>query len=101
MLVAQPCQTLCDPMDCSPLGSSVHGSFQAIILEWSLFPSPGELPDPGIKLWSPALQAVLYNWATTEALKERGNRQISYATTTMWNLQSDTNQLIYKTDLQT
>ena len=30
----QSCPTLCDPMDCSPLGSSVHGIFQAKILEW-------------------------------------------------------------------
>ena len=33
-LVAQSCQTLCDPMDCSPPGSSVHGILQAKILEW-------------------------------------------------------------------
>ena len=32
--VAQPCPTLCDPMDCSLPGSSVHGIFQAIVLEW-------------------------------------------------------------------
>ena len=32
--VAQSCLTLCDPMDCSPLGSSNHGIFQAGILEW-------------------------------------------------------------------
>ena len=32
--VAQSCLTLCDPMDCSPPGSSVHGSFQARVLEW-------------------------------------------------------------------
>ena len=32
--VAQSCPTLCDPMDCSPPGSSVHGVFQARILEW-------------------------------------------------------------------
>ena len=31
---AQSCPTLCDPMDCSPLGSSVHGIFQARILKW-------------------------------------------------------------------
>ena len=34
VLVAQSCPTLCDPMDCSPRGSSVHGIFQARILEW-------------------------------------------------------------------
>ena len=30
----QSCPTLCDPMACSLLGSSVHGIFQAIVLEW-------------------------------------------------------------------
>ena len=32
--VAQSCPTLYDPMDCSLPGSSVHGSFQARVLEW-------------------------------------------------------------------
>ena len=32
--VVQSCPTLCDPMDCSPPGSSVHGIFQARVLEW-------------------------------------------------------------------
>ena len=32
--VAQSCPTLCDPMDCNPPGSSVHGIFQARVLEW-------------------------------------------------------------------
>ena len=30
----QSCPTLCDPMDCSPPGSSIHGIFQARVLEW-------------------------------------------------------------------
>ena len=34
VLVTQSCPTLCDPMDCSPPGSSVHGILQARILEW-------------------------------------------------------------------
>ena len=54
--VAQSCLTLCDPMGCSPPGFSVHGVLQARILEW-VFPSPGDLPDPGIEARSPALQA--------------------------------------------
>ena len=33
-LVAKSCPTLYNPMDCSPLGSSVHGIFQARVLEW-------------------------------------------------------------------
>ena len=32
--VAQSCLTLCDPMDCSLSGSSIHGIFQARVLEW-------------------------------------------------------------------
>ena len=49
--VTQLCPTLCDPMD-----DTVHGILQARILEWP-FPSPGDLPNPGIKFRSPALQA--------------------------------------------
>ena len=30
----QSCPTLCDPIDCSPPGSSIHGIFQARVLEW-------------------------------------------------------------------
>ena len=32
--VAQSCPTLSDPMDCSPPGSSIHGIFQARVMEW-------------------------------------------------------------------
>ena len=32
--IAQSCPTLCDPIDCSLSGSSVHGIFQARVLEW-------------------------------------------------------------------
>ena len=52
---SQLCLTLCDPMDCSPPGSSVHGIFQARILEWPV-PSPGDLPNPGIEPRSPTSQ---------------------------------------------
>ena len=67
--VAQQCLTLCNPMDCSLPSSSVHGIFQATVLEWIAisfssrsswsglpFPSPADLPDPRIKPWSPTLQ---------------------------------------------
>ena len=37
--VAQSCPTLSDPMDCSPPGSSIHGIFQARVLEWGALPS--------------------------------------------------------------
>ena len=51
------CIQLCDPMDCSPPGSSVPGISQARKLEWVAIPSPGDLPGPGIEPGSPALQA--------------------------------------------
>ena len=53
--VAQLCPTLCDPTNCRLPGSPVHGIFQAIVLEWVAFPSPGDLPDPGIEPGSPAV----------------------------------------------
>ena len=48
VLVAQSYLTLCNPLDCSPPGSSVPGILQA---------SPGDLPNPGVEPGSPALQA--------------------------------------------
>ena len=50
--VAQSCLTLCDSMD-----YTVHGILQARTLEWVAIPSPGDLPNLGIELRSPALQA--------------------------------------------
>ena len=37
--------TLCEPQNYSQLGSTVHGIFQARIVEWVAFPSPGNLPN--------------------------------------------------------
>ena len=68
--VAESCLTLFNPMDCSPPGSSVGFSRQE---HWSglLFSSPGDLPDPGMKLVSPASPTsaggFFTNWATWEA----------------------------------
>ena len=55
-LVTKSCPTLCDPMDCSMLGSSVHRICQAIILEWVAISSanPRILPNPRIELGSPS-----------------------------------------------
>ena len=41
--VAQSCPTLSDPMDCSPPGSSVHGIFQAGVLEWGAIALAGKM----------------------------------------------------------
>ena len=43
---AQSCMTLCDPMDCSPSGSSVHGILQARILEWVAVSFSGGFSQP-------------------------------------------------------
>ena len=62
--------TLCDPMDCSLPGSSVHEISQARILEWFLekpFPSPGDIPDPGIE---PAFPALPGGFLTTESSRK-------------------------------
>ena len=49
--VAQLCPTLCDTMD-----HTVHGILQARMLQWVAFPFSRDLPNPGIKPKSPALQ---------------------------------------------
>ena len=57
-LVAQSCPTLCDPMDCSPPGTSVHGDSPGKNVGVGCHALlPGDLPNPGIQPRSPALQA--------------------------------------------
>ena len=55
--VVESCPTLCDPMDCSLPGSSLHRILQARVLEWAAISFSGDLPDPGIKPRSPAFRA--------------------------------------------
>ena len=62
------CPTLCDPVDCSPPGSSVHGILQARILEWVPCPPPGDIPNPGIKTASLRSPAVAGGFFTTGAI---------------------------------
>ena len=61
---------LCDPMDCSPPGSSVHGIAQARILEWAAISSSSELSDPGTELKSPEAPALAGKFLTTSATWE-------------------------------
>ena len=51
----QLCLTLCDPMDCHPPGSPVHGIRQARTLEWAPL---RDLPDPGTESASPMSLAL-------------------------------------------
>ena len=57
MLVAQLCLVLCNPMDCSPLGSSVYEILQARILEWVAIPFSRGSSQTRDWTQSPALQA--------------------------------------------
>ena len=67
-LVSQLCLNLCDPMDCSPPGFSVHGILQARILEWD------DISFLRVSSWlrdqthvSCIGRQILYLWATREA----------------------------------
>ena len=67
MLVAQLCPTLCDPMDCSPPGSSVHGILQARILEWVAISSSRESSQPRDWIWVSCIADGFFTfWATRE-----------------------------------
>ena len=57
--------TLCDPMACSSPGSSVHGIFQARILEWVTTSSSKGLPIPGTEPTSPVSPALTGGFSTT------------------------------------
>ena len=55
--VAQSCPTLCNPVDCSPQAPPSMGFFRQEYWSGLPCPSPGDLPNPGIKPRSPALPA--------------------------------------------
>ena len=66
--VAQSCPTLCDPMDCSPLVSSVHRILQARILEWVAIPFSRRSSQP--RDWTQVSSIAgrsFTSWATREA----------------------------------
>ena len=73
--ITQSCPTLCNTMDCSLSGSSVHGIFQARVLEWIAISFSKGSSNPGIKPRFPALRADTLPseppgksvWATSEA----------------------------------
>ena len=73
----QSCPTLCNPIDCSPPGSSVHGILQTRILEWVAKPFSRESSRLGIEpssLMSPALAGWFF---TIRATWEAHARHIS------------------------
>jgi len=67
-LVANSCPTLCDPMDCSPPGSSVHGISQSWILEWVAISSSRGSSRPRDQTQVPCPAGRFFTiWATREA----------------------------------
>ena len=64
--VAQLCLALCDPMDCSLPGSSVHGILQPVLLEWvTIF--QGIFPTQGSNLGLPHCRQILYSLSHQES----------------------------------
>ena len=69
--IAQSCQSLCNPMDCSPQGSSVRGILRASILEWVTICYSRRSSKPGIEPRSPALQIL-------DCLSHQGSPLLAY-----------------------
>ena len=81
--VAQSCPTLCDPMDCSLQGSSIHGIFQARVLEWVTISFSRGFSRPRDRTWVSRIADRHFTiWATREA-SHISNKRLS---TTNWHL---------------
>ena len=66
----QTCLAVCVPMDCSPRGSSVHGIFQARILEWVAISFSRGYSPPRDQTWVLCIAGRFFtNWATREIVK--------------------------------
>ena len=63
MLSCSVVLTLCDPMDCSPPASSVHGILQQKYWSGLSFLTPGDLPNPRVKPTSPAFAGIFFSTA--------------------------------------
>ena len=70
LLVTKSCPTLCDPMDCRLLGSSVTGLSRHEHWSELPFPPPEDLPNPEIKPTSPACPALAHGFFTTEPTRK-------------------------------
>ena len=80
--VLQLCVTLCNTMDCNPPGSSVHGVFQARILEWVAMPSSRGSSPPRdqthVSCVSCIGRRVLYHQCHLEAQLKNRDYQIGF-----------------------
>ena len=77
--VDKSCPTLCDPMDCSPPGSSVHWIFQARILEWICrFHLQGIFLTRNQSCVSCIGRPILYRWASREVHVSLSKFQVTF-----------------------
>ena len=85
-VVTKSCLTLCDPMDCSPLGFSVQRIFQAKILEWVAISFSRRSSRPRDRTCvSDIGRQILYCWATREALLKTCSLNIRKSSIFFWN----------------
>ena len=70
VLVTRLCRTLCDPKDCNPLGSSVHGILQARTLEWVAIPFSRGSSWPRVRTWVSYIFCIADRFFTTWATRE-------------------------------
>ena len=69
VLVTQLCPTLCEPMDCSPPGSCVHGILQARVLEWVSISFSRESSPPRDRNWVSCIAGRVFTiWFTEEQI---------------------------------
>ena len=69
VLAIQSCLTICNPMDGSLPGSSVHGILQARILEWVAMPFSRGASQPKDQSWVSCIAGRFFTlWATKEAI---------------------------------
>ena len=98
--VAQSCLTLCDPMDCSPPGSSVHGIFQAWILEWVAVSFSRGTSWPRDRTWVFCIVGRCFTvWATREATKKEkwsvSFKKLKYLNKVIDVMKRKTNQVVF------
>ena len=95
--VAQACLTLCDPVDCTPPGSSVHGILQAWILEWVAISFSRGSSWPGDRIQVSHIAGRRFNLCTT---REARRSSIESAKTRLWaDCGSDHELLMPNSDL--
>ena len=76
LLAVQLYPTLCDPVDCSPSGSSVHGIVQARILEWIAIPFSRASSHRRDQTWVSCIAGRFFTiWATMETLTKPSTAQ--------------------------